>query len=339
MIIPKVSVLIPVYNRQNFIGECIQSALDQTFIDIEIVVVDNASTDATWSICEAYAARDNRIKIFRNNENIGPVRNWIRCAQEAKGEFSKILFSDDQLESDCVERMLESLHSTEVGFVFCAANIGPSKEQAKLAYSCASNALIDSAKYVNLMINGKAPVSPCAVMLRTADLLKNLYIDFPTSIKRPYESNGAGPDVMIMLLTAENYPKIKWLDKALVFFRSHAGSFSIANENSEVTDGYTSAIAWYFINYKNRVNWISYLAHIWFGNLRRKKFINPVRFLQNHEGDGRLIDLICFFAFVPLVALNKILVKLQKYCLGLRSKFKCNTYPEESVACPKNTHT
>lgn len=133
---PRVSILIPVYNREKYIADCIQSALDQTFHDFEIVVVDNASNDGTWEICQEYAARDNRVRIFRNASNIGPVRNWIRCAQEARGEYSKILFSDDLLEPDCIERMLQCLDGrSDVGLLFCAARIGEDKQNAKMAYA------------------------------------------------------------------------------------------------------------------------------------------------------------------------------------------------------------
>ena len=76
---PRVSILIPVYNREALIGECIQSALFQTFTDFEVIIVDNASTDNTWGICQRFAEQDKRVRVFRNEKNIGPVRNWRRC--------------------------------------------------------------------------------------------------------------------------------------------------------------------------------------------------------------------------------------------------------------------
>jgi len=306
----KVSILIPAYNRQRYIAECIQSALDQTFTNIEIVVVDNASTDSTWDICQEYAARDSRIRVFRNYNNIGPVRNWLRCAQEAKGEYSKILFSDDILEPDCIERMVESLNNEEIGFVFCAAKIGESKEQSKIAYSNVKDQTIDSSQYINLIMKSKAPVSPGAVLLRTTDLLKNLHTDFPTSMRRSYDSNGAGPDVMIMLLTADQYPKIRWISIPFVFFRAHQESFSIENKDSKITDGYTSAISWYLINNKKKLNWLKYLAYVWVTSIRNRKPLNPMRLLNDNEGEGRMVDLFCLLAIIPVVALNKAFSKL-----------------------------
>ena len=88
---PKVSVLIPVYNRQNLIETTVKSALDQTYQNTEIVIVDNKSTDNTWKILQALAQTDDRVKIYQNETNIGPVRNWLRCINEATGEYAKIL--------------------------------------------------------------------------------------------------------------------------------------------------------------------------------------------------------------------------------------------------------
>ena len=97
---PKVSILIPVYNREAFIAACVQSALEQTFTDFEIIIVDNASTDTTWKICQQIAEQDKRIRIFRNERNIGPVRNWRRCIEEARGVYGKILWSDDLISEE-----------------------------------------------------------------------------------------------------------------------------------------------------------------------------------------------------------------------------------------------
>src|SRR2546427_6401542 len=106
MTAPLVSILIPVYNRKQLVGPCIQSALDQTVREFEVVIVDNASTDGTWQVCEAFAAKDKRVRVIRDPLNVGPVRNWQRCMQEAGGLYGKILFSDDLIEPTFLERTL-----------------------------------------------------------------------------------------------------------------------------------------------------------------------------------------------------------------------------------------
>ena len=290
---PKVSILIPVFNRKDYIAECIWSALNQTFTDFEIVIVDNASEDGTWELCQKFAAMDSRIRIFQNESNIGPVRNWKRCVDEAKGEFSKILFSDDCLEPNCLSEMVPKLLDPDVALVYCAARIGKSKEESIIAYSQTDSSKVSSREFLNLVLSDKAPVSPGAVLIRTRDLLKNLHTGFPTSTPRNFEKNGAGPDVMIMLLTAHSYSYVANISMPLVYFRVHAGSFSIENLNSDVTKGYRSVIALFLIvNYDHQL-WIDYLSNIWLRQMRfDRRWRNPKSHLRDYEGSGALLELI-----------------------------------------------
>ena len=92
---PLVSIVIPVFNRETLVQEAIESALKQTYDNIEIVVVDNCSTDKTWEVLQKY--NNPKIKIFRNNTNIGPVLNWKKGIELSSGEYIKLLFSDDMI--------------------------------------------------------------------------------------------------------------------------------------------------------------------------------------------------------------------------------------------------
>ncbi|MGZ5029193.1 MAG: glycosyltransferase family 2 protein [Burkholderiaceae bacterium] len=290
---PKVSILIPVFNRKDYIAECIQSALDQIFVDFEVVIVDNASNDGTWEICQQFAATNSRIRIFRNETNIGPVRNWIRCAEEAKGELSKILFSDDCLEPNCLSEMVPKLDDPAVALVYCAARIGEAREDATITYSIADSSRLSSSQYLNFVLCCEAPVSPGAILIRTSDLLNNLHTHFPTSTQRPFDKHGAGPDVMISLLTAENYPYVANISAPLVYFRAHAGSFSIGNLNDQVIKGYNSIFNYYLIKSYGRQPWLDYLSHSWLRQMRSdRRWINPRSYLIEYEGCGSLGELV-----------------------------------------------
>ncbi|MFH7321199.1 glycosyltransferase family 2 protein [Desulfurivibrio sp. D14AmB] len=300
---PKVSILIPVYNRQEYIAECIQSALSQTYTDFEVVVVDNASDDETWKICKEFAALDRRVRVFRNAVNIGPVRNWQRCAEEATGEFCKILFSDDCLEPDCLSVMVPQLEDSDVALVYCAAFIGETKERAMVAYSAGTDLRMSSTRFLNLVLRGEAPVSPGAVLIRARDLRNNLHPRFPTATPRPYDQHGAGPDVMISLLTAANYPYVVAVSVPLVFFRAHAGSFTIENTKNWVAEGYLSAISYYLLKSCGRKAWMSYVSHGWLRMARLKRgWISPKAHLLEYEGSGSvgesLVMLWCSFRHV-----------------------------------------
>lgn len=299
---PKVSILIPTFNRKDFITECIQSALDQTFADFEVVVVDNGSDDGTWEICQKFAEMDQRVRIFRNEKNIGPVRNWMRCAQEAKGALSKILFSDDCLERDCLSEMVPKLDDPDVALVYCAARIGKSREDSVIAYSQATPSKINSTQFLSLVISGEAPVSPGAVLIRTKDLLKNLHITFPTATQRQYEKNGAGPDIMISLLTSLSYPFVYKISEPQVFFRIHETSFSIINKDNDVTSAYKSIFCYFLKMHLAWFRWMEFVSRSWLGEVRRnKRWVTPRSYLCKYEGCGDGWEQIALFFYMPFI--------------------------------------
>lgn len=100
---PLVSICIPTFNREGLIWRAIESSIHQTYANIEIVVVDNASTDNTREVVLKYAARDKRIKYFENTTNIGSGNNYLKCAEYATGEYAQALGSDDWLSRNYIE--------------------------------------------------------------------------------------------------------------------------------------------------------------------------------------------------------------------------------------------
>jgi glycosyltransferase involved in cell wall biosynthesis len=119
MLKPDISILIPTYNGANYLETCLDSVLSQTFDNIEILVVDDRSTDATFEILKRYAATDQRVRLFHNERNLGLVGNWNRCLTLARGRWIKFLFQDDLLESSCIEKMLHCGERTGCPFVAC----------------------------------------------------------------------------------------------------------------------------------------------------------------------------------------------------------------------------
>lgn len=107
---PIISVLIPLYNGEKFIAQTIESVLNQTYTDFELIIVDNCSTDRSVAIARNYES-DKRVKIFQNNENIGPVRNWNQCMLYASGEYLKFLFADDYFKMNALEEFIKPFES------------------------------------------------------------------------------------------------------------------------------------------------------------------------------------------------------------------------------------
>ena len=106
---PRVSIGLPVFNGQNYIKEALDSILAQAFSGFELIIVDDCSTDGTREICQAYAARDRRIRYYRNEENLGLVGNFNRAFALSTGEYFKWAAHDDIIASDYLSRCVEVL--------------------------------------------------------------------------------------------------------------------------------------------------------------------------------------------------------------------------------------
>lgn len=95
---PLVSICIPTYNRAGMIGKAIESALGQSYKNIEVIVVDNASSDNTSAVVAAF--QDERLKFVQNERNLGLFGNFNRCVELARGKYLHILHSDDYIDPD-----------------------------------------------------------------------------------------------------------------------------------------------------------------------------------------------------------------------------------------------
>lgn len=112
----KISIIIPVYNVEQYLRRCVDSALKQTLSDIEVILVDDGSPDGSPAICDAYVQADVRVKVIHKcNGGLASARNaGMRIAQ---GEYLFFLDSDDWLEPDGMERLYETAMRYAVDFV------------------------------------------------------------------------------------------------------------------------------------------------------------------------------------------------------------------------------
>lgn len=111
-----VTVVIPVYKTEKYLNQCVQSIVDQTYKQLQILLIDDGSPDRCPQMCDDWAARDSRIQVIhKNNEGLGQVRNT--GIREAKGEFLCFVDSDDYLALDAVEKLMERQRRTEAEVV------------------------------------------------------------------------------------------------------------------------------------------------------------------------------------------------------------------------------
>lgn len=117
---PLVSVIIPVYNGAGYVGQALESALGQTYSHLEILVIDDGSTDRSLDVLELYAKRDPRVRVLRQpNGGVAKARN--RCIEEARGELIAPLDADDLWQPQKIERQVQRLLEAgdRVGIVYC----------------------------------------------------------------------------------------------------------------------------------------------------------------------------------------------------------------------------
>ncbi len=121
---PLVSICIPTYNGSEFIAEAMNSAISQTFPNLEIVISDDASKDDTINLIESFKKKTEIPIYIHHHQPSGIGANWNHSVKKANGEYIKFLFQDDVLMPTCIERMFDLIGSNEnVGLVYCKREI------------------------------------------------------------------------------------------------------------------------------------------------------------------------------------------------------------------------
>lgn len=160
---PLVSICIPNYNGGRYIRQAIDSALSQTYRNTEVVIIDNASTDNSWSIIKSYG---KKIRKFRQKANMGYNRNLNTCIELARGKYMKILHSDDLLEKDAVSCQVDVMEKApSAGFVYGTVNLIDETGE-----------IIGTSSHENVgLVSGRK---------KLADLLEGNHIMFPSVMVR-----------------------------------------------------------------------------------------------------------------------------------------------------------
>ena len=110
---PKFSIIVPIYNAQEFIANALQSAINQSFKDIEIICVDDKSSDESVRVIKEFMAKDNRIRLVCNEQNLGTFATRNKGALSARGEYLLFLDADDSFDLRACEMLNESLKGYE----------------------------------------------------------------------------------------------------------------------------------------------------------------------------------------------------------------------------------
>ena len=245
---PLVSILMPVYNRKDFIEDAVKCAINQTYQNIEIIICDNASTDGTWDILEKYAQKDSRIKLFRNEENVGIMMNFGRCIDKASGKYGIFILSDDLTSETFIEHTLP-LIDDDTAFVFSGTRLFFTDPQVAFKESSFQNrdeySVQEYLEDVLIYLKIGFPVSPGCALFRIEDLKTSFTPDVPNDDNLVFRNFGAC-DLLFYLITATRYTKVRTLNKVEAFFRCHGDSITM--QNIEKVNIYYAWAKYYFVN-------------------------------------------------------------------------------------------
>ncbi len=200
-----VSLLIPCYNSEKYIGRCLESCINQTHYDIEIIVANDGSTDNTQNIVEEYQLKDKRIKLINQcNKGIAETRNVL--INNVNGDFFFFIDADDTIDQNCIETYVNSIGENNLVINSCYVN---TKKKEKIFYitnkikhdTSIDNFLINNTPFVwgilyrtkyfrdnNFSFNGKFPFFEDAGLI-TWVIYKSQHVSFINNPKYHYFIN------------------------------------------------------------------------------------------------------------------------------------------------------
>lgn len=207
-----ISIIIPVYNAEKYINRCIKSIVNQSYQELEIIVVNDGSTDDSLSICATLAMQDNRIKVIsQDNGGVSKARNTgLRLA---KGEYVMFLDSDDYMLPGMCKTMLDVLHSKQVDCVICGIQEpegGLWCPQRNIDYSTLEDFKRDFIYQLNTEL-----LSPCWNKIFKKQLITHLF----------NEEISFGEDLIFDLEYLDNCSRLSFITTPLVYHEKQvAGS-------------------------------------------------------------------------------------------------------------------
>jgi glycosyltransferase involved in cell wall biosynthesis len=209
--VPRLSIGFPVYNGEKFLRQALDSLLQQSFTDFELIISDNASHDKTGEICLEYANEDRRIYYYRNEENIGVDRNFNRTFQLSRGEYFRWTAADDisapVLLGECVS-VLDA--SPDVVLTYPKSRYIDEYSQVIRDYED------------RLHLDSPAPHRRMAKYLRNIDMCNAAFGLIRSSVLRQTDLYGAYADSDIVLLgELALYGRFHEIPKTLFFRRIH----------------------------------------------------------------------------------------------------------------------
>lgn len=171
---PLVSIVIPTYNGEEFLEESIDSALNQSFTNVELIICDDASDSPTLQILEKVRQNDSRVSVYNFSENVGLAGNWNRCLERTDGKYIKILCQDDLIMPTYLEEAIQVLENNSSISLVCSfeKTIGKINKVRSFEAFPGSGELEGQQVQEQIIAGGNWIGAPSATVFRRSDLTK-----------------------------------------------------------------------------------------------------------------------------------------------------------------------
>lgn len=223
-----ISIIIPAYNVEDYIDECILSVLSQSYTNIEIIIINDGSSDRTADIIQKYTSSDSRI-IFINNKNVGLGTTRNEGIEKSKGNYILFIDSDDYIHPDLVQHLLDKIEDKDICMYDAVAFEDESRVFSKQKYFKGLDNKVLQQKIETNTYRGYLffYISSC-LKLYNSDFLKNNRILFPEGVY--------GEDDMFWLYCILKTKRIVYTDFIGYYRRFRAGSIMTAGSIKNLQD-------------------------------------------------------------------------------------------------------
>lgn len=285
-----VSIIIPVYNVEQYLSKCLDSLIEQTYTNIEIICINDGSPDNSQTILEQYAQKDERIKLIsQKNAGVSAARN--NGLQLAKGEYILFVDPDDWCETDLIETAIEGFEDDEIDLVYWGSNIIVEREISdeefyihQRANSCRRNGKYEISGQLVKTLTGRV-----SNKLFKAEILKNYNIKFPSC--KCFE------DLFFNLSYYKHTKYIyfirKNLDNYLLRKNSAVATMASYNNSNSAIENLFNLFKNVYLEYKDN-NELELFDKLVFSSLFQRFMFN-VGFLNKEQQDYYLNELRVFF--------------------------------------------
>lgn len=278
---PLASILIPTFNRAKYVGYAIESALAQTYQNIEIIIHDDASTDSTLDAIAQYK-KDKRVRIIHTSVNHGMLGGWNFIQKKARGEYIKFLASDDLLEPTCVEELVRAaIAHPKAAVITC-----------QRTFIDARGKILDTKQFANkkMIAHGRDHAHWILTTVRENRIGEPTAVLYPIRIAKkagdydPTFSQLADFEYWIRLL---EFGDIVHINKPLCSFRVHAGSNTSAAvyDGRFITEIFALIHKYYFSTHYRKVFKLTDTDE---SHVRRQKTLDTLKNIKDLFVDGKI---------------------------------------------------